>query len=228
VDSGCLQPPADRQFASERHFSHPGHEPTGVRPARFDDCADWVARVGKPARPLPTPSHLLIQGWWQAVMAERLTSRLRLSSSTPGWKAGPTLRKAFGWLVRGVGSQQTRGGRHLCTHNRVGRLAPMRVPERSRVAREIRAVCSSDAARWRSGRHKGSSVQGPIGGSMAWGPAPGKRVRGDCGLSLCSGRLSPGVQARSSSAGDPPGLLEPRLASQGQRPPIHRVSPVGI
>ena len=30
-----------------------------------------------------------------------------------------------------------------------------RAPTRRRVARETRAVCSSDAARWRSGRHKG-------------------------------------------------------------------------
>jgi hypothetical protein len=36
--------------ATKRHSSHDRHEPTCVSTARFDDCADFAGRIGKPAR----------------------------------------------------------------------------------------------------------------------------------------------------------------------------------
>jgi hypothetical protein len=62
----------------------------------------------------------------------------------------------------------------------------------------------------------------PIGRSVAhWPrrPRPEKdpRGRGDCRLSLGSGRLSHGVKARSSIVGYEPYLIASRLASKGQR-----------
>jgi hypothetical protein len=101
-------------------------------------------------------------------------------------------------------------------------------PARRRVAREVRAVCSSDAARWRIGRKEGQRPMGRSVAELPPGPAPGKRNRGDCGLSLVSGCSSPGVKARSWIDGYQPWLLEHRLASPGQRQPIHAVSSYSI
>ena len=54
------------------------------------------------------------------------------------------------------------------------RSGPMRTLAAHRVAKEIRAVCSSDAARWRRGRKKGSSAQGRMVAPPPGDPRPEK------------------------------------------------------
>jgi hypothetical protein len=101
----------------------------------------------------------------------------------------------------------------------------MRAASGRRVAKdENRAVCSSGAARWRIGRKKGHWPIGLTDAGIAWGPAPGRRNRGDCGLSLVSGCLSHGVKALSSIDSDMPGLLHHRLASQARATNIRSIS----
>ena len=70
---------------------------------------------------------------------------------------------------------------------------------------EIRAVCSSDAARWRRGRKKGSSAQGRMAAPLPGDPRPGKVSKVlSVGVSLASVCSSHGVRARSSTNGFQP------------------------
>jgi hypothetical protein len=78
-------------------------------------------------------------------------------------------------LLRGLGSP--RGPCELfLTFQRVGRLAAMRAPARRRVARETRAVCSSDAARWRIGRKKGHRPMRRSVAELPGDPSPQKET----------------------------------------------------
>jgi len=83
---------------------------------------------------------------------------------------------------------------------------------------EIRAVCSSDAARWRRGRKKGSSAQGRMAAPLPGDPRPGKVSKVlSVGVSLASVCSSHGVRARSSTNGFQPYTVGHRLASDGRR-----------
>ena len=70
---------------------------------------------------------------------------------------------------------------------------------------EIRAVCSSDAARWRRGRKKGSSAQGRMAAPLPGDPRPGKVSKVlSVGVSLASVCSSHGVRlARQPTASSP-------------------------
>ena len=83
---------------------------------------------------------------------------------------------------------------------------------------EIRAVCSSDAARWRRGRKKGSSAQGRMAAPLPGDPRPGKVSKVlSVGVSLASVCSSHGARARSSTNGFQPYTVGHRLASDGRR-----------
>jgi hypothetical protein len=97
-------------------FHRPGHETTCVRQGRFDDCADFVARLGRPARSQAVPS---LAGFGAALFARmepavNAQSRVREGArcSTAGSAPGTLARSASeGSLIPRVRVRQAHRGR---------------------------------------------------------------------------------------------------------------------